>query len=896
MSLTASRLRCEHLVAPLGVDRARPVFAWTPVSTAGADRQTAYRVLVASGPELLVTGRADRWDSGIVTSDTLAGVTYAGRPLTSRERLSWSVTLWDAAGRPGPPAVSDYEMGLLGTGDWSARWIGGGPGASAPLLRTELQLPAGDPVVRARAYVAGLGLHELRVNGEVVGDRRLDPAPTTCDHDPDLRDEVGNPTRITRARVPYAVHDIGDLVHPGANAVGLVLGHGWYSAEADVRPMPFGRSPFGPAPRALVQVEVHTASGAVVTVAGSDRWRTAAGPVLYNDLFHGERHDQRLDPVGWDRPGFDDAGWAAAVPVEEPGGELRSQLLEPVRVVATRSPVTVDDRPDGRLIADFGQHVSGWTQLTVSGPAGAEVTVRHAGALDDRGELDDAANMLRRSRARQTDTYTLGGGDPPPVPETWEPRFTLHGFRYAEVAPSSPEVRVHAVAARVAHSDVDRTGTFACGDELLDAIHRNVHWTLRASLQGLPQDAADRAERLAWLGDPGWVIEDYLYELDGLALWAKWLDDLADAQLPDGNLPIVAPLHWRGPLPDALPHVSHLPYAVWPDFTTATYPLIATQLHRFHGDCSVLDRHLPGLVRAVGWMRAHARGHLLHQGFGDHMEPQPDGTCALEAQRTPVALTSTAWYHAAVVAVADAADVVGRADVAAAHRRQAGRIRRAFNDRFLDRATGVYATGSQTALALPLWLGLVPGSQRAAVGRQLVAAVERCDGHLDTGTMGTAALQHALPAIGAADVMLGIARRRTFPSWGHQIEQGATTVWETWGGDPGRSLNMKLLCSINAFLYRDVAGLSPAAPGWSRVAVHPKVTDHLPWASASVRTPHGPASITWHRDGHLLDVTLSLPATTQAEVALPHTAPQVLPGGTHHLVVDCRPTGPIPTP
>ncbi|GAA0920921.1 family 78 glycoside hydrolase catalytic domain [Virgisporangium aurantiacum] len=849
--LHATDLRCQRLPNPMGVDAARPVFSWVPVAEK-ATRQTGYRVLVADDPATLAAGYGDLWDSGVVDSDEVNGVVYGGHPLPRGRRGWWTVRLRDGDGRIGPAAEPVWwEAGLLDAQGWHARWVSGiGPG---PLLRTSFELSA--PVRRARAYVSGLGLYELRINGARVGDRVLDPATSTYAEDPAMRGPDGTPARIRSARVLYSTYDVTDLLRAGRNAVGVLLGHGWFSAETDVRPAPFGRSPYGLRPRAIVQLNVETEDGRSVTVGTGPDWRTSAGPVVYNDLFHGEHHDATREPTGWDTATFDDSGWTSASLATEPVGDLYGQMMEPVRVVQTLAPKSRRRMADGRLVFDLGQHITGWTRIEVSGPRNARVTLRHAGRVDDAGELDPASNLMPRSPAEQTDHYVLAGDGV----ETWEPRFTLHGFQHVELSVSDPTVTIHNVEGRVVHNDVRSTGDFSCSHPLLDRLYHNVRWTLRASLQGIPQDAADRAERLAWLGDPGWTIEEYLYTFDTAAFWTKWLDDIRDCQLPDGSVPFVSPPHWRGPLPDALPYLNDLPYAGWSDFSSLSYIVLAWQLYRFTGDRAVLTDHVGALRQALEWTRARTRDHLLTEGFGEHMEPQPDGTSSVFARVTPVPVVATSWYHAGIRAMAGISAALGDRVAAREYDALAARVRAAFNLAFPE-------PEGQTGLALALWHDLVPDDLRPATVKRLADQV----GHrLGTGTMGTAALEHVLVDGGAADTMFDVATRVTYPSWGHQIEQGATTVWETWGGEAERSRNMKLLASVGVFLFQDVAGISPDAPGWRRIRVRPALTHRLAAAAARVETPRGTAAVDWQVTGNELRIEVMVPTTATADVWLP---------------------------
>jgi len=886
--LQAAGLRCQHLVEPLGIDPGEPVFSWVPAGDQPVP-QTAYRVLVASSLALLERGEADLWDSGRVESKAVNGVRYAGVPLTAGRRCWWTAILWGEDGAGPRGEIATFEVGL-GPDDWRGEWIGGEAGVSSPLLRTEFILPG--PVLSARAHVCTLGWNELRLNGEKVGSRIHDPAHTSFDHDPDLVDGSGAPARIANPRTLFTTHDVGSLLREGENALGIVLGHGWYSAEEDIGPGPLPRKPWGDRPRVLVQLLVETEAGETVVVSNHD-WRTAGGPILYNDYAHGEIYDARLWPAGWDAPGFDAESWGPAATFEPPAGSPRAQLIEPVLVTESLAPAASVDKGGGRRIVDFGQNISGWTRIAVSGPAGAEVRLRHTPEVLADGELDDNANMGAWLPARQTDTYVLSGEGT----EVWEPRFTLHGFRHLEVTLSTEEVEVERLEARVVHSDLASIGEFSCSEPLLEQIHKNVRWSHRASFQGFPQDAAERNERVGWVGDPGWAIEDYLYNFDAVAFWRKWLDDLADAQLENGTFPVICPITWRGgidmappddyEIPDDLDTMVYWPYGTWPDFSATSYPSIAWQLYRYSGDLTILEDHFEGMARGVEYLRSIAAGLIVEIGLGDHQEPQPDGTSEVFAQRTPVELTSTAWFYELARIVGEAAAVLGREQDRRTYSGLAKEIRTAFNERFFDPEASSYATGSQTSLVLPLWFGIAPDAHRAGVVATLVRRIREVDdGHLETGTMGTAALQQVLADEGAAETMLGIATQTTYPSWGDQIRRGATTVWETWGGDPDFSRNMKLMASVEKFLFRDVAGLTPATPGWERIRVQPRLVGQLAAAAARVRTPRGEAAVDWRLDDGTLRLRVEVPVSSTAEVWLPGAGeggPIELAGGVHEL-------------
>jgi alpha-L-rhamnosidase len=601
----ARSLRCEHVIGPLGVDARQPLLSWVPESYVRGQEQTAYEVLVASSPELLGRGIGDRWSSGRVVSDSCEGVRYEGTALESRDRCWWKVRLWDRAGESGVwSAYAVFEMGLLDPADWDGQWIGTDARVSSPLLRTELQLAS--PIRRARAYVCGLGYYELYINEAKVGDHVLDPVSTN--YHADLTVPHGDQLR---QRVFYVTYDVTDRLRAGANAIGLMLGHGWYSGEADATPHVDwqGHDAFGDRPRAIMQLEVEYDSGERQVVATAPTWRVAAGPITYNDYAHGERYDARLEQPGWTRPGFDASAWTSAIVLEAPSGALCSQLMAPARVVETLASIGVTHHPAGVSVVDFGQSITGWTRIRVSGPRGAQIRLRHAQHIDEQGELDDSRNMHHEgSEARQTDYYVLSDDGS----EVWEPRFTLHGFRYVEITATEP-FTLYAAEARVVHSAVRQSGSFSCSEELLNQIHRNACWTFRASFQGFPQDAPERGERVGWLGDPGFVIEDVLYNYDTLQFWSKWLEDIRECQWPDGNVPIIAPCHWRWPGAYAL----KIGFSDW----KAAYPLIVWWLYRFYGVRAVLEEHYEGMGLLLEWIEARSEDLVVPDGLGDHGAP-----------------------------------------------------------------------------------------------------------------------------------------------------------------------------------------------------------------------------------------------------------------------------------
>ena len=843
LGVMPAKLKCEYAVNPLGIDTPRPRFSWILESSRRGQVQSAYQVLAASSEETLNADSADMWDSGKVTSGKSVHVAYDGKALSSGAKCWWKVRCWDKKGKVSAwsqPAT--FEMGLLKPGDWRGKWIGSGKAAAAPLLRKEFRLAK--QVKRARAYISGLGWSELYINGKKVGDRVLDPATTYYNND--------QPVKLG-SRVLYVTLDVTDYLRTGPNALGVMLGNGWYSHDGDI-PIAWGkvlsRQPFADDPIVRLQLNVTFTDGTSVSIVSDDSWKASGGPITSNEICRGESHDARLEKTGWTSVDYDDSDWGKTVPVKPPSGAAVAQTLAPVRVMKTIKPVKITKLADGIHIYDFGQHFSGWSRLRVSGPRGAKVTLRHAGAIDADGRLD----IKSQRNVNQTDTYTLKGEGL----EVWEPRFTLHGFRYVEMTGFPGEPAAANLEGRFVYNSVETSGGFECSNPLLNRIHRNACWTFMSSLQGIPQDAADRPERVAWLGDTGFVCEDYLYNLDTAAFWAKWLDDIKDSQKPDGDVPVVSPLHWRNP------------YGQWFPCWKSTYPVIAWHLYQYYGDNRVLAEHYDGMKRLVGFLDTKAENHLIKGGLGDHMEPdRPSGRSNFRPRRTPGGLTSTAYYYYDALIVARAAEIIGKADEAKHYAEHAERIKKAFIEAFFDEKTNQFATGSQTANAVALFLGLVPKGKEPAVLKNLVDDImTKNEGHLSTGILGADALEQVLGEHGRADVMYTIATKTTYPSWGYSISKGATTVWESFEDD-NHSLNMKMFGSTEKFFYKDLAGIGPAGPGYELIRIKPCVVGDLTYAKASIKTVRGLVSSHWRKKDNSLSLEVVIPVNSSAKVSAP---------------------------
>jgi len=833
--IKATELRCEYLKNPLGIDTAKPRFSWMLQSTQRGQLQSAYQVFVATAPGKLNEKQADLWDSGKVVSDKSVNVVYNGKALSSGQKCWWKVICWDKQDRVGETSdPATFEMGLLNKSDWQGKWIGTAKDISSPLLRKEFTISK--KAKKARVYISGLGWSELYINGKKVGDHVLDPATTYYNNDQSF--ELGS-------RVLYVTYDVTEHLKKGRNAIGVMLGNGWYSDDGKSP----GRERFADRPKLILQMNMEFTKEPSLSIVSDDTWKNSSGPITANEICLGEHYDARLEKTGWNKPGYDDSNWNNVVFAGVPSGRLVSQTMPAVKVIKTIKPTKISQPADGVYIYDFGQHFSGWTQLRVKGPKGTKVTIKHAGAVNADGRL----NTSNQGNAAQTDSYIVKGAGT----EIWEPRFTLHGFRYAEVTGFPGRPGLENLQGRFVRNAVKISGNFECSNPLLNQIHHNVCWTFMTSLQGIPQDAGDRHERVAWLGDTGFVAEDYIYNYDTASFWAKWLDDIKDSQRPNGDVPVVSPLHWRKP------------YSKFPCWKS-TYPLITWYLYQYYGDKRVLADHYDGIAKLVAFLGTRADKHIIPYGLGDHMEPdRKAGRSNFRPKRTPGAITSTGYYYFDTWILAQAAKILGKNDDYKRYSTLAEQIKTAFNEKFLDKQTNQYATGSQTSNAMSLHLGLVPKERQETVLKNLVDDIMiKNKGHLSTGILGTNALEQILGEYGRADVMYKIAAKTTYPSWGYTISKGATTVWESFEVDD-HSLNMKMFGSTELFFYKDLAGIGHGAPGFRKINIKPCVVEDLTYTRASLKTVRGLVSSAWRKTADSFTLKVTIPVNSEAKISVP---------------------------
>jgi alpha-L-rhamnosidase len=832
-SLSPDRLRCEYLDNPLGIDTAQPRLSWVLESTQRAEKQTAYQILAATSEALLKSDRGDLWDTGKVASDQTLHVVYAGKALASSQRCYWKVRVWDKDGKVSAYSRPAYwEMGLLAAQDWQGQWIGRTTDTNslpAPMLRRAFTLEG--KIKQARAYICGLGYYELHLNGTKIGDHLLDPGYTRYDK-----------------RALYVTYDVTDALRRGKNAVGVILGNGWYNVQTRAV-WDFHKAPWRAAPKLLMQLRVEYTDGRIETIGTASRWTTSAGPITFNSIYGGETYDARAEKPGWDTPDYDDSDWAMAQVVSAPGGKLSAQMMPPIKADQVIKPVKLTEPKPGVFLFDMGQNFAGFAELSLRGPAGTKVVMKYGERLAKDGMLDRAdiqQHIVRvdTNQQYQTDTYLLDGSSRITHHAS---RFTYHGFQYVEVTGFPGKPTLDTLRGVFIHSAIPVAGEFECSNPLLNRIWDAGRWSYLSNLQGIPTDCPHR-EKNGWTGDAHLAAEQGLFNYGPAAVYAKWINDLGDEQRPTGELPGIVPTSGWG-----------YKWGNGPAWDSA-FLLIPFYLYEYCGDTKVLCDHYDGMKRYVDYLSSKATNGIVDIGLNDWA---PFKTA------TPADITSTAYYYRDAQIVALTAGLMGNDAEARKYTDLAAGIKQAFNGKFYHADTALYGNGSQTALSCALYQGLVEPANKARVLNNLVAAVDKANGHIDTGILGTKYLLNALLENGRADVAYRIVSQKDLPSWGWWLEQGATTLWENWNGAESR--NHIMFGDISAWFYKALAGINPdpAMPAFKHFIIKPNIVGGLTSAQASYDSVRGRIASDWKaKDGHF-DLTVTIPANTTATVYVP---------------------------
>jgi alpha-L-rhamnosidase len=738
--------------------------------------------------------------------------------------------------------ASDFDdSGWKPSQDTSAR-SGQTPWPAEPAIQMRRLFTSRGKVRQARLYATALGGYEARINGQRVGDALLTPESANF-----------------KKHVLYRAYDVTGMLAAGDNVLGLSVGDGWYASTQIF----LGRYSYGPAPRrALAQLEVEYADGSREVIGTDEHWRIAAGPIRSSELYNGEVYDARDETPGWDAPGFNAKGWEAAqpAPINLP---IDAEVCPPIRAVQTLKVRAITEPKPGVFVFDFGQNFAGWCRLHVKGPAGTAVELRFAEILKASGEGDQS--NLRSARA--SDLYILRGD---PAGETWEPRFTYHGFRYVEVHGYPGKPGAEALDGIVLHSDLPTTGQLVVDNPLIEQIWRNTVWSQRSNFVGIPTDCPQRDERMGWMGDAEVFWDAAAFNMDVDAFTRRFMGEVRASQRADGAFTDISPL--PAPL-----------LAGSPGWADAGVILPWTAWQRY-GDTAVIDENWSAMDRYIGEILEanpdHIWAHKRGVDYGDWLSL--DGKSPGDAT-TPKDLVGTAMWAYTTSLMVQMAEATGRDADAARHRTLHNAIAAAFNAAYV-KPDGMIGNDSQTSYVLPLRFGLLPEALRQGAGDRLADNIRRRGTLLSTGFLGTPFSLDVLADTGHTGLAYSLLLRTEYPSWGYMIRKGATTMWERWNGDVGdvsmNSYNHYAFGAVGGFLFRRVAGISPAAPGFKRILVKPALDPRVKAGGADYESVLGRISTRWRQGDAGLSLDLTVPPNATAEVRLPgYSSEAVREGG-----------------
>lgn len=876
--IAARKLTCEYLTNPLGVGTKTPRLSWVLESKQRAAKQAAYQVLVASSEKALGDDAGDLWDSGRVASDESLHIIYAGKPLASTQKVWWKVRVWDGAGAESTSEPAMFQLGLLEPGDWKAQWIGKseappeGPLPALPptMLRKGFKLDK--PVKQATVFATALGLYELHLNGKTVGDYRLAPEWTNY-----------------LKRVQYQTYDVTSMVKEGENAVGAFLADGWYAGRVGIVQV-MGAPPYklrgwyGNWPHLRFQMHVTYEDGSQATVISDESWKsTTDGPIRSSCIYDGERYDAQKEIPGWDAPGFNDAAWKPVNVRPEMPTTLVAQHNEPMRATQEVKPVGVKETSPGVFVYDFGQIIAGVCRMKVAGAGpGMKLRLRHAEMLKADGNIyldnlriDDKTGI----GARQEDEYVTKGGQ-----ETWEPRFTYHGFRFVELSGvakgSSWMPTLETLTARVIRSSSPETAAFVCSTPMLNKLWSNILWTQRDNLPSIPTDCPQRDERMGWTGDILSFGQTAMFNMDLAAFMTKWLQDLRDDQATDGRFADFAPMPFD---PDK--RMSGVP--AWGDAG-----VFVPWYHWVnYGDRKLLADHFEAARRWVDWIHSNNPDLLWknkrHNDYGDWLNGD---TLVLTAfgypkggTEVPKDLFGTAFFYQSTAYVAKMAKIIGRSDEAAKYAKLAEDIKAAFNREYVAE-DGTVKGNTQSGYALALDMGLLPAEKRPIAAQKMREAIAAYKDHMSTGFHTTVRLMKQLTGAGMNDVAYQLINYDTIPSWGYSIKQGATTIWERWDGwvegrkerdgfqDPGmNSFCHYSIGAVGEWMVRTILGINPdeMQPAYRHVLIRPLPGGGLTYAKGYYDSIRGRIGVDWKISGDRLSVKVTVPANIVATLQLP---------------------------
>jgi alpha-L-rhamnosidase len=845
--LEIEKLLTDYAEKPYNIESRHPEFSWVISPGKRNQNQSAYRILVASSAENISNNKPDLWDSGKTESHETTHHAYLPDNLKSDSKYFWKVIVWDQDCEKCESQVSEFHTSLLENSDWSGKWIGSADNEgkipangfySVPeqdtksnnrithngrslLLRYEATLEK--EIISATAFVTGLGYFEFFVNGKRIGDHFLSPAKTPY-----------------HKYVLYDSWDILPFLRKGQNAFGIHLGNGWFNPYKKwwnmYRMQWFGHK------MAIAEIHLKYIDGTEEIIKTDENWSSAPGPVIFNCVYDGEVYDARQEKQGWAEPGFDQRTWRKVREIHDFHPVLVSSTMPPVKENEHFTPRRVDMRKGNSIILDMRQNFAGWIKISAKGRRGAILRIRFAEELKPDSTLDVTSN----EKAAATAVYILKGDSV----ETYEPHFTWFGFRYAEITVSEGPADILNAEGLAVYSSNKTTGSFDCGNELVNKIHRATVWSQKSNMIGYPMDCPQRDERLGWMGDAQVTAEEAMFNFDMALFYRNWLQGIrVNQNANSGDIPIISPR----------------PY-IYDDGVewSSTYFLLLKNYYTFYGDLDLLRHHYGAMEGYMDFLDSLSGGKVLKKGWIGDWGSMAEGWREGDPPSVP-----TAYYFLDSRILSEISALAGKSSGHEKFTDLAETLKRRYNKSFLDTLTFNYDDGSQMANAFPLWLNIVPPGCRDKVLENLLNDISsRHDFHFTTGVLGTKYLPEVLAETGHADAAWKIITQETAPSWNEMMKK-YTTMCEFW--TLKQSKNHVMMGSIDSWFYKYLAGIQPdpESPGFLSFSIRPFFPEGLDHASAEIETIRGKISSSWIRKDGRLTMEVNVPFNTKAKICIP---------------------------
>jgi alpha-L-rhamnosidase len=901
-ALSVQNIRCEYMSNPIGVDNEKPRLSWQLISDLRADKQIAYELLVSSSIENLAKNDGDLWDSGKVQTDQSIQLLYMGKALKSMQYCYWKVRVYDKFDKASDwskPAF--WGMGILSNQDWkNAKWIAYKDGDlwkkewkqhkdselghlpplkgrlvswpwftgkdstvfslyemakpkydATPLFRKEFSIPQN--IKSAHLFICGLGYYEAFINGQKVGNHVLDPAWTNYDK-----------------RSMYVTYNVTNQIKKGDNAIGIMLGRGQYNPLCnDIWKL--SQSSWVDQLKVIALLHINYTDGTSAEIITDNSWKTAGGPIVYDDTRHGELYDARLEQKGWSKPAFNEKQWKSVSTVNW-NASLVSQMMPPIRAFDEILPLKTIRKEPGIMVYDIGKNIAGWAKVQVKGKVGDRILVEYSETPGDmelistltpwrfKHTIKDkhyASFYDKAVNVRQQNGYILNGGET----ETFECHFSYKGFQYIRVT-SYDGASIGKVVGVPVHTDVETVGGFACSNPVVNQLQKMSINSLLSNFQGISTDCPHR-EKQGWTADVYMSSTAAMYNFNMAAFYSKWLTDLADTQDSKGFLGFVAPSS----------NTSSNGSTVWP----AALVILSSQLYQFYADILPISKNIDVMHRfAKSSMLNQVEGkpEIIKDVLGDWVSPlmELNDTTKCNTMSPPEgnSVYGTASHYLVVKKLAEMDKTMGLHTLATEMEDWAKRISTSFNAEFYNPISYIYhgekSTGyRQSPNVVALQYGLVPIENKEAVINNLVADLHKKDDRIGTGFIGTAALMNFLPIVNP-ELAFVVATQKKYPGWGFMVAQGANTMWETWDGYSSR--NHPPFCLISEYFYRYLAGIQndESAPGFKHFIIHPSIVGDLKYVDAHYETMYGCIKSSWKKERNKLNMTIFIPVNTTAIV------------------------------